>query len=297
MQATIDDPSRPIPRRRLDLEFDPQAIPRDFYDGDEVLTLVLAALSLVFPDGERFFVESVMRYKDRITDPALLDAMRGFAAQEGMHSKEHLAFNAMLKAQGLESFELLERQVRALLERPKKYRTARDRLAITCALEHFTAILAEQMLTDDEHRDRFHESVRPLWVWHALEESEHKAVAFDVYQQIDGSYARRALVMATTTAFFMGFVTYAHARLLAERGRLRDVPALARAWGYLWLRPGIFRRLIPAYLDYYRPGFHPDQRDTTRLLADWRERLFGERGTLRRALDAARAREGAAAGA
>lgn len=273
-----------IPRRRLDLTFDPEAVPRDFYAKDPALTLILAALSVVFPEGERFFVDSVMHYRDRIDDPALREAIKGFAGQEGMHAKEHAAFNVMLRAQGLGVAEDLERGVRKLLRRSRHTHSPAGRLAVTCALEHFTAMLAEQLLTDEPHREAFDPSVRPLWVWHALEESEHKAVAFDVYQAVDGSYARRAFVMATTTLFFFGFITYGYVRLLAARGMLGDVRGMLRAFDYLWLRRGLFRRLIPAYLAYFRPSFHPDDRDTTALLATWRERLFGPEGLLRREL-------------
>ena len=283
-----------IPRRRLDFDFDPGAVPRDFYAGDPVLSLVMASLSIVFPEGERFFVASVAHFRDRIDDPVLARAVKGFAAQEGMHSKEHAAFNAMLVAHDLGVAQDLERQVRTLLRLRKKTSSPEAQLAVTCALEHFTAIMAEQLLTDHEHRDAMHPSVRWLWVWHALEESEHKAVAFDVYRKVDGSYLRRARVMALVTLFFVGFISYGHLRLLKARGLLGDVRGLLRALDHLWLRPGIFRRLVPAYLAYYRPGFHPDDRDTTALIAEWRERLFGEHGTLRAQHDAATRQERAA---
>src|SRR4051812_44791243 len=104
-----------IPRRRLDLAFDPAAVPESFYAGDPALTQVWAALSLVFPDGERFFVESVAHYRDRLDDPELSRAVKGFAAQEGMHAREHAAFNAMLRAQGLQATEEIERGARRLL--------------------------------------------------------------------------------------------------------------------------------------------------------------------------------------
>jgi uncharacterized protein len=284
-----------IPRRRLDFEFDPAAVPRDFYAGDPALSLVMASLSIVFPEGERFFVASVAHYRDRIDDPALAEAVRGFAAQEGMHAKEHGAFNAMLAAHGLGVAQDLERKVRKLLRFRTKTSPPAARLAVTCALEHFTAIMAEQLLTDSAHRDAIHPSVRGLWLWHALEESEHKAVAFDVYQKVDGSYLLRARVMALVTLFFVGFISYGHLRLLKARGLLGDVRGLLRAFDYLWLRPGVFRRLVPAYLAYYRPSFHPDDRDTTALLEEWRERLFGEGGALRARLDSATRLEHAAA--
>lgn len=269
-----------IPRRRLDFDFDPEAIPKDYYADDPIKSLVMTALSIVFPEGERFFVDSVMHYKDRITDPELASAVKGFVAQEGMHSRAHAAFNAMARAQGLEVADELEQKVKWLLRARKKTAPHAARLAVTCALEHFTAILAEQLLSDQDHRESLHPSVRDLWVWHALEESEHKAVAFDVFQQVSGSYALRARVMVIATGFFVGFITYSHFRLLSARGLLGDVGGQLRCFDYLWVRRGLFRRLIPAYLQYFRPSFHPNDRDTTALLRSWRERLFGETGTL-----------------
>lgn len=274
-----------IPRRKLDFDFDPEKVPLAYYNDDAIQSLVMTALSNVFPEGERFFVDSVMHYKQQIEeDPALAEAVKGFAAQEGMHSRAHAAFNAMARAQGLSVAKDLERQVKFLLRYRKKAPIPERRLAVTCALEHFTAIMAEQLLTDAAHREALHPSVRDLWVWHALEESEHKAVAFDVFQKVCGSYAVRVRVMLIATLFFVGFITYGHLRMCAARGLLGDVRGHLRLVDYLWIRRGLFRKLVPAYLDYFRPGFHPDDRDTKALLAIWRDRLFGETGTLRGAL-------------
>ena len=270
-----------IPIRKIDFDFDPEEIPRDYYGGDPIKSLVMTALSNVFPEGERFFVESVMHYKEQIDqDPELAAAVKGFAAQEGKHSRAHAAFNAMARAQGLEVAKDLERKVKILLRSRKHQPPPERRLAVTCALEHFTAIMAEQLLTDAEHREALDPAVRDLWVWHALEESEHKAVAFDVFQKVCGSYAVRVRVMVIATLFFVGFITYSHVRMCAARGLLGDVRGHLRTIDYLWLRKGLFRKLIPAYLDYFRKDFHPDDRDTSALLADWRERLFGPGGTL-----------------
>jgi predicted metal-dependent hydrolase len=274
-----------IPLRRLDLPFDADAVPRDFYGGDAMKTLMMCALSVVFPEGERFFVESVMRYKDRVSDPKLRAEMRGFAAQEGMHSKEHSAFNAMLRAQGLTSVERFEKEVKWLLRRVRRLRTPEQQLAITCALEHFTSIMGEQLLSDAEHRESIDASVRNLWVWHALEESEHRAVAFDVYQAVDGSYGRRVRMMALATFGFMVFIGRIHLAMIRERGLGGDVRGLVRTFDFFWLRRGLFRTLVPAYLAYYRRDFHPDQRDNRALLREWRERLFGETGELRAELE------------
>jgi uncharacterized protein len=123
--------------------------------------------------------------------------------------------------------------------------------------------------------------VRQLWVWHALEEAEHKAVAFDVYRAAGGGYVRRASIMLVTTAIFFAAQAITHARLMSDRKILWKPWTWLRGATRLWLWPGYFTRLVPAYLAYFRPGFHPDDRDTTAVLASWRDQLFGTAGLLR----------------
>ena len=271
-----------IEKRRLEFAFEPPMVPTAWYGGNEHRTAFLSALSLVFPEGERFFVDSVRRYKDRIEDPDLRSAVEAFIGQEAAHGKEHRAFNALLRDRDYPVAAQEEEDLRELLGRAKTTLPARSRLAVTCALEHFTAILAEQLLGDEALPSSFHPSVRGLWVWHALEETEHKAVAFDVYVAIGGGYLRRAAMMATTTAIFLSRIFRIHIAFLRSRGKaleLRGWLSLANflfGWG-----PGLFRRALPAYLAYYRPGFHPDERDTHALLARWRSALFGAEGELR----------------
>lgn len=273
---------RDLVRRRVEFDFDPRTVPRDWYRGDAHLTTFWNALSLLFPEGERFFVESVRRYRDRIEDPGLRADIDAFIGQEAMHGRSHRAFNDMLRERGLgDVSERAEEGLRWLLKRARRKLSGRGQLAVTCALEHYTAILAEQLLAQAGHRDAAHESVRSLWIWHALEESEHKAVAFDVYRAVGGSYALRATLMLTTTLFFFGEVANVHLRFLRAEGQLWNVRGWQGALRYLWLRPGILRQLLPAYLDYFRPGFHPEDRDTRALLEAWRERLFGAEGSLR----------------
>jgi hypothetical protein len=286
--------SHDIPRRRLDFAFPPDQLPRDFYAGDPALSLLQAAFGLIFPEGERFFVDSVVRFRDRLIDPALVARVRGFAAQEAMHAKEHAALNAALEGLGLSVMGPLGRDLGRLLARLRR-RSPEAQLAVTCALEHLTAIMGEQLLRDDDYRESIHPSIRGLWTWHALEECEHKDVAFDVYEAVDGSYPRRVAAMALATLGFALFLSRAHLLLLRERGLLGDPRHLARTLAHQWIRPGIFRQLVPAYLAYYRPGFHPSDIDTRALVERWRERLFGADGELREALDAAARKEPRAA--
>ncbi len=273
---------RDLVRRRLDLDFDPAAVPRDWYAGDAHMTTMVSALSLLFPEGERFFVDSVRRYRKRLRDPELLKSVDAFIGQEAMHGRGHRAFNGMLRSHSDAAvIDEIDGQLRRLLGFFRATLPPAAQLAVTCALEHFTAILAEQLLQRDDHRDAIDESVRGLWVWHALEESEHKAVAYDVYRAVGGSYPLRVLVMATTTLVFFAEVTYVHARLLHARGELGRRSGWAGLRRRLWKRPGLLRLLVPAYLDYYRRDFHPDDRDVSAMLDQWRERLFGKDGELR----------------
>ncbi len=273
---------RDIVRRRLDFTFDPAAVPRHWYRRDAHLTAFWNAMSLLFPEGERFFVESVRRYRDRIHDPELKGQIDDFIAQEAMHGRGHRSFNEMLREAGLgEVSSKAEEQLKRLLDFARRTLSRRSQLAVTCALEHYTAILAEQLLTDADHRGSGDDSVQGLWTWHALEESEHKAVAFDVYRALRGGYARRVAIMLLVSAFFWAELGNVHVRFLAVEGEAGNVRGWARGIGYLWGKPGILRKLVPAYLDYFRPGFHPDDRDTSALLEEWRERLFGAEGELR----------------
>ncbi len=276
--AIVDRPAG-IPRRQLELRFDASAIPRDWYRDDPFITTFLDGLSLLFPDGERFFVDAVKHYRPRLDDPELLTRVAGFIGQEAMHGKEHRQFNQMIEAHGYAAVPALEAHVRWLLDRARRL-PPRFQLGATCALEHFTAILAEALLRDPQMRGDMHAAVRPLWTWHAFEESEHKAVAFDVYRAIGVNEAERALVMIVTTIIFFAELAHYHARLLAARGILHKPWRWARGLWRMWGSPGYFRRLIPAYLSYFRPGFHPDDHDATALLDAWYGWLFGAGGEL-----------------
>jgi uncharacterized protein len=271
-----------IPRRDVDLDIDPAAAPLDWCNGDAFETTFLNAFSLLFPEGEKFFVESVKQQRDRVTDPELQREIAGFIGQEAMHGKEHRAFNALIAEHGFKEAPRVEAKLRGFLKLVRKTLSPMSQLAATTALEHFTAILAERLLSDDARmRDRIHPTVKPLWLWHALEESEHKAVAFDVYKATGGGYARRIAIMMLTTIVFFAAQGIIHARLMATRGILWKPWRWLRGAAAMWIYPGPFTRLLPAYLSYYRPGFHPNDRDTRALLAAWHVELFGTSGMLR----------------
>jgi uncharacterized protein len=272
---------RKVPTRRISFEESLRTVPRHFAaDGDLVQSHVAAGLSAVFPDGEDFFVRSVRHFRDQLTDPELKRQVAGFIGQEAMHGREHRAFNERLAELGYPTKQV-ETLTRVGLKVRERIATPRANLAATAALEHFTATLAELVLSNEEVQDAFgHDEVRNLFLWHALEESEHKAVAFDVYKAVGGSERTRVWTMNVLRyGFVLGMFVQTLASLVFDRATYRR-GNLRASWRRFRQSPLVTRELWDQLKDYNRPDFHPDDRDTAALVQHWREVLFGEQGTL-----------------
>lgn len=268
-----------IPPRRMDFEF-AEDTKRYWYRNSPFLTTFWSTLSTLFPEGETFFVDSVRNYRKDITDPLLKAQVSGFIGQEAMHSKEHKAFNDLAEKHGFPANNL-DRDLGVLLRFARKVLPKKHQLAVTVALEHYTAILAEQLLRDPSHQANIQDpEALKLWMWHALEENEHKIVAYDVYNLIGGGYFTRIMSMIIVTFFFFAVVGIGHVRMLWADGKLFDIWGNLKGFWYLWSPKGLFPKLLPQYLDFFRPGFHPNDHDTVQLLDDWREKLLGKGGML-----------------
>jgi predicted metal-dependent hydrolase len=275
------NPNRKVPTRRMAFEDSFQDVPSHFAaDGDLILSHITSSLSAVFPDGEDFFVRSVRRFRDQITDPELKQQVNGFIGQEAMHGREHRAFNDRLAELGYPT-KRIERFVKRALAIRERLLSAKSNLAVTAALEHFTATLAELVLTSEETRAQFgHEAVRDLFIWHALEESEHKAVAFDVYKAVGGSERTRVMTMNIFRfGFVAGMTMMVILSLLGDRATYRRGNVRA-SWRTVRRSPFMSRAVWEQLKDYNRRDFHPEDRDTTGLVEEWRNALFGEHGTL-----------------
>jgi len=281
MLSQTSNPDRKVPTRRISFEEALQSVPKHFAaDGDLLHSHVAASLSAVFPDGEDFFVKSVRHFRDQITDPTLKRQVAGFIGQEAMHGREHRAFNDRLAELGYPTKQV-ERFTEKGLALRWRLLSAKSNLATTAALEHFTATLAELLLTSEETRASFgHEEVKNLFVWHALEESEHKAVAFDVYKAVGGTERMRRVTMNVITAGFLAGmvlqvgISLAFDRATYKRGNLR------KSWKKFRRAPVMQREVWDQLREYNRPDFHPDNRDTTALVEQWRNELFGAQGSL-----------------
>lgn len=248
------------------------AIPRDWHGGRAAVSIFFDNLSTFFPAGERFFIASVKAHRDAVADEGLAEQVRAFCGQEGMHTREHVRYNERLRECGY-PVESMERRVEALLERVRERAPARRRLGVTCALEHFTAIMAHALLDDPRALEDAHPKMAALWRWHAAEETEHKSVAFDVFRAAGGTYAERVGTMIGATAIFWGKILEHQIRMMRARGLAASPSEWASLLSYLFVRPGPMRTVIRLYFPYYRPGFHPWDLDDRALLEAWKREL------------------------
>lgn len=258
-----------IPLRR-DLEFHlPAEKMANWHPAGQPHSLFMDTLSVFFPTGERFFINSIRPYRDDITDPDLKKAVTAFIGQEGMHGREHMEYNAKAVAVGI-PVDQQEALVDKLLDFVKARFPDYWQLSATIALEHLTALMGDLLLRHPEMIDGADPHFKALWRWHALEETEHKAVAFDVYQTVMGksprAYAIRAAGLVIATAIFWGLVYPFWLQNLRSQKQERNWRGIIKSLNYQWGLIGGLRRCIPGWLDYFKPGFHPWDHDNHEFL-------------------------------
>lgn len=249
--------------------------PTCWFAGNLFLTHFMNAFSGILPQGEHFMIESVRGCRERVRDDRELQKqISGFIGQEAYHSIAHEAFNALMAARGFpfasqEAFTA--RVLRSVSGLPEAYR-----MAVTGAVEHFTAMFGKLVLSHPEVIADVHPTLQPVFIWHALEELEHKAVAFDLCQATDDSYARRVAGLCIATAAVTACVVYGQARFMWQDKSWLEGRAVAG--GLWWMfgfgkKAGYFRKMIPDYLAFFRPGFHPWQDDSRELIMRWKPEL------------------------
>ncbi|MBX3250119.1 MAG: metal-dependent hydrolase [Myxococcales bacterium] len=246
------------------------AIPRDWHGGRRSVSRFFDNLSVFFPEGERFFMRSLQAFRHVVADdPAMRRAIRDFCAQEGIHGREHERYNASVRDAGY-PVEAMEARVTRLLAFVQRVLPKRAQLGATAALEHFTALMGHVILERPEIFADAHPTMRELWLWHAAEENEHKAVAYDVYLAAGGNYPERAVIMALASIIFWAKVIEHQARLMRVDGDLFSPRAHAELLRFLWLEPGGMGKMWRLWLEWFRPSFHPNDIDSGPLLEAWR---------------------------
>lgn len=250
---------RIVPRTKLD--FDLQGdIPKFWFGGDAFKTRFFDAMSTMFPEGERFFINCVRDFRDQVTDPELQQEIKDFIRQEGQHGIVHNQFNDRLRAQGID-VDAIERLERRFFDGYlRKWIPKKHTLALTAASEHMTAIMAHSFFERKEVLEAADPRMRAMYAWHAMEEVEHKAVAFDVMQKIAKVwYPRRILAMIEVSISFPIHTFLILNYMLKKDGFGFFQRAKMWASGLWWLyKPGgLFSSVIGHYAAYYKPGFHP----------------------------------------
>jgi predicted metal-dependent hydrolase len=268
-----------VPREKLNFGLDGD-IPKYWHGGDPFQSRFWDALSIIFPPGEKFFMNCVRDYRDQITDPKLLQEIKDFNKQEAQHSIVHRQDNERLRRQGIE-VDRLTKIVEDMLD--KKYRKIYSRqytLAITSALEHFTSIIAHSLFDKRDVMKEADHRVRAMYAWHAIEEVEHKGVAYDVmidYAKV--GYFKRIGALLHATWMFPMVIARVQRELLKADGfnTLQRGKLLAKGLVWLFKPGGLLQPMYKSYIGYYKPGYHPWQEAEQHGYEEWLRAFNGSR--------------------
>lgn len=269
-----------MPIRHFSFKFDAKELDPNFYMQKEWASAYFAALSIFLTYGEELVIDTARYHRDMINDPILKQRITALIGQEALHSKVHNEYNdAMIPLNyPVEFYRFLAEKVfeYSFLKFPQPLK-----LSMMAGIEHFTAVLAEYMM---KHEDHFYYSddakTRGLWMWHMLEESEHKDIAYDVYQILSGNYALRIAGFALAFLTIMGGVS-AGALLLPFLQNPKNIVSL-RFWKeaktsaslLFGTKDGVFGSTMGHIFDYLRLDFHPNDHDTSAYLAYYKEKLL-----------------------
>ncbi|MGN5753309.1 metal-dependent hydrolase [Acinetobacter calcoaceticus] len=276
-----------IVRRNVELSYDANKSYSFYYEENPVVTSLFVVLSAMFPPGEMFFIESIRNVRNQIKDEKLLEDIRAFIAQEAFHSREHKTLNNHLIHSNYPEVIEIEAKTKARLDKLRKLSTV-EQVAATVVMEHYTATLARLLLTDQLIKRKTTQESRNLWEWHALEELEHKSVAFDVLNAIGGNSSKnRKLALARVTKLIMPIMFEYWIKIL-KRKDIRFSLKQLKDGVYLGFggvnRLGILSKAFVDMLDVRDENFNPLHMQTEQLDAEFREKLFGQQGFLKESL-------------
>ncbi len=276
-----------IVRRNVELSYDMNKRYSFYYEENPVVTSLFVVLSAMFPPGEMFFIESIRNVRNQIKDEKLLEDIRAFIAQEAFHSREHKTLNNHLIHSNYPEVIEIEAKTKARLDKLRKLSTV-EQVAATVVMEHYTATLARLLLTDQLIKRKTTQESRNLWEWHALEELEHKSVAFDVLNAIGGNSSKnRKLALARVTKLIMPIMFEYWIKIL-KRKDIRFSLKQLKDGVYLGFggvnRLGILSKAFVDMLDVRDENFNPLHMQTEQLEAEFREKLFGQQGVLKESL-------------
>jgi len=246
---------------RSNLDFKLSEIPRYWFGGDPFLTRMFDALSLTFPDGERYFIQSVRLFRDQIKDPDLQKRVADFIRQEAQHGIAHDKMNNLMREQGMPVDQFIQR-LNYMMNYDLKNRSPEYNIAVTAAAEHLTALMAETFYGQKDTLRNVHPFVRAMFAWHAIEEMEHRDVAFDVMKDVAKTpeWLRQYTLLITTLLMF-GFTIYRANVMLKHDGfsPLQRLQMNIRGLPWFFGKKGTLTRMGKQYRDWFKKDFHPSQ--------------------------------------
>ncbi|MBC9228239.1 metal-dependent hydrolase [bacterium SPL81] len=275
-----------IPIRHLAIGFEGKQVDLSFYMNNQFATIFFATLSVFLTYGEDLVIETARHHRDLLKDPILKQRVTSLIGQEAIHSKLHNEFNdaivdldypvRLYRFLGEKFFEHI------FLKFPQPLK-----LSMMAGIEHFTAVLAEYMMA---HEQNFYFSddakTRALWMWHMLEESEHKDVAYDVYQTLNGNYALRISGFFLAYFTILGLIPFSATMVPILRKPQEMLTAKfwkdARRGVKLIFSPkdGVFGSTQGRIFDYLRTDFHPNDHDASAYFSYYEKKLLSEGGAL-----------------
>jgi len=254
--------------RHLDVDIS-QGFPIYWNNHDAYRSQLLNALSFMFPVGEQYFIDTVRHFSQQVQaqgNTELSKEIKLFAGQEATHRHLHQQYNDFLLSKGYTPW--VENALKRVMHLTRGF-DPKTKLAVTVAYEHFTAILGDGLLRHASWTEGMEPTMRKIWMWHAAEESEHKAVAIDTYRAVGGGYLRRIALFSIISIEFLVYAAVQSSMMLAQDDQLFKLKTWGSALRFWWGKDGIVWHTIPHWLAYFKPSFHPWQHDNRDLLANW----------------------------
>ena len=273
MNALTQYSVEPVVRKNLNFKL--SEVPRFWFGGDPFRTRMFDALSLTFPDGERYFIECVRLFKDQITDPDLQQRVADFIRQEAQHGIAHDKMNQVMREQGMPVDQFIS-VMKKMFKFELSKRSPQYNIAMTAAAEHLTALMAETFYSQKETLQDAHPYVRALLAWHAIEEMEHRDVAFDVMKQVGNvPESTRKFALAFTTVLMLNFTIYRANIMLKHDGfsRLERLKMTAKGLPWFIGKKGMLTAMKDQYLDWFKADFHPSQHPVIAQYQTWVDTL------------------------
>ncbi|MGQ0528461.1 MAG: metal-dependent hydrolase [Panacagrimonas sp.] len=253
-----------------DLHFDMTQVPKYWMNNDPWSTHWWNALLAAVPDGERWVMQCVRKHLVKLSDESVRKAGIDFIKQEHYHAREHDIMNQAVMAHGVEvdKVEAAFKRMRTLLQ---KVLSDDMQLSVMAAGEHFTGTISAVFVDNPEIFRDFDPSLGAMIAWHMIEETEHKSVSYDVYQDAVGSYPKRIAGMVLMTGIFLAISEYQRLVLVAKDGQLFNWRSMFKSLNFQFGKPGFMRLLIKHYLPYYSPNFHPWDHDNRAQMRAWKD--------------------------